>query len=70
MVRILNSADADFREAFTALLEAKREEEADVADIVSDIIRDVRRRGDEALYELTERFDRFDVHDTGLAVSP
>jgi len=70
MARILNSADADFREAFTALLEAKREEEADVADIVSDIIRDVRRRGDEALYELTERFDRFDVRDTGLAVSP
>ena len=70
MARILNSADADFREAFTALLEAKREEEADVADIVSDIIRDVRTRGDEALYELTERFDRFDVRDTGLAVSP
>ncbi|HFB98849.1 MAG TPA: histidinol dehydrogenase [Bryobacterales bacterium] len=70
MARILNSTDADFREAFTALLEAKREEEADVADIVSDIIRDVRTRGDEALYELTERFDRFDVRDTGLAVSP
>ncbi len=69
MARILNSADADFREAFTALLEAKRAEEADVADIVSDIIRDVRTRGDEALYELTERFDRFDVRGTGLAVS-
>ncbi len=69
MARILNSADADFQEAFTALLEAKRAEEADVADIVSDIIRDVRRRGDEALYELTERFDRFDVRGTGLAVS-
>ncbi len=69
MARILNSADADFREAFTDLLEAKRAEEADVADIVSDIIRDVRRRGDEALLELTERFDRFDVRGTGLAVT-
>ncbi len=69
MARILNSADADFREAFTALLEAKRAEEADVADIVSDIIRDVRTRGDEALLELTEKFDRFDVRETGLAVT-
>ncbi len=69
MARILNSADADFREAFTDLLEAKRAEEADVADIVSDIIRDVRGRGDEALLELTEKFDRFDVRETGLAVS-
>lgn len=69
MARILNSADADFPKALSDLLEAKRAEEADVADIVSDIIRDVRERGDEALYELTERFDRFDVRGAGLAVS-
>ncbi len=69
MARILNSADTDFQEAFAALLDAKRAEEADVADIVSDIIRDVRRRGDEALYELTEKFDRFDVRGVGLAVT-
>ncbi len=69
MARILNSADTDFQEAFAALLDAKRAEEEDVADIVSGIIRDVRRRGDEALYELTEKFDRFDVRGVGLAVT-
>ena len=43
---------------FVALLGSKREESPDVDDAVAAIIAGVRARGDAALIELTERFDR------------
>ena len=52
-------ADADgFEAAFAALLGSKREDAVDVNDAVTAIIADVRARGDRAVIELTERFDR------------
>ncbi|SLN55710.1 Histidinol dehydrogenase [Roseovarius litorisediminis] len=54
----LNAHDADFENAFAALLGAKREDSPDVDHIVAGIIADVRKRGDTALIELTEKFDR------------
>ena len=43
---------------FAALLSAKREDSPDVDAIVAEIIADVRARGDAALVELTNKFDR------------
>ncbi|MDX1780972.1 MAG: histidinol dehydrogenase [Thalassovita sp.] len=57
----LNSQDADFETAFTALLGAKREDSPDVDDVVAGIIADVRARGDAAVIELTAKFDRLDL---------
>ncbi|WP_298839723.1 histidinol dehydrogenase [uncultured Roseobacter sp.] len=54
----LNADDTGFEEAFARLLSAKREDSPDVDDTVAAIIADVRRRGDEALLELTAKFDR------------
>jgi len=52
-------ADApEFEREFTALLASKREDSVDVNDTVAAIIADVRARGDAAVIELTERFDR------------
>ncbi len=50
-----------FAGAFDALLNAKREEEEDVAAVVRGIIADVRKRGDDALVELSNKFDRANV---------
>ena len=50
--------DADFAARFAALQEMKREQSADVNAAVAAIIDDVRARGDAALIELTEKFDR------------
>ncbi|GGD27574.1 histidinol dehydrogenase [Sinisalibacter lacisalsi] len=58
MAQFLNTRDADFEARFTALLGAKREDSPDVDEIVAGIIADVRARGDDAVIELTERFDR------------
>ena len=55
---ILSTTDTDFERRFAALLAAKREDAADVGAAVSDIIDDVRARGDAALVDLTARFER------------
>ena len=54
----LDSTTHDFEAAFGALLGAKREDSPDVDAAVAAIIADVRARGDAAVIDLTERFDR------------
>ncbi|HJZ44556.1 MAG TPA: histidinol dehydrogenase [Hyphomicrobiaceae bacterium] len=65
----LTTTDADFERAFAAFLAAKRESAEDVDAAVRTIIADVRRRGDAALIELTQRFDALDLTKTGMRVS-
>ncbi|WP_423211113.1 histidinol dehydrogenase [Paracoccus yeei] len=63
----LSTAQPDFEQRFADLLSMKREDAADVNEAVAAIIADVRARGDAALVELTERFDRLDLTAAGLA---
>ncbi len=65
----LKTADAAFARQFEALIAARGEDESDVAETVAGIIKDVRARGDAAVAELTQRFDKIDVAERGLAVS-
>ncbi len=65
----LNASDADFETRFKALLSAKREDSPDVDAVVSDIISDVRSRGDAAVIELTEKFDRVSLTPDQLRLS-
>lgn len=54
----LDATTADFEDAFTTLLNAKREDSPDVDAVVAGIIADVRARGDQAVIDLTTKFDR------------
>lgn len=65
----LNTADAGFEAAFAAFLEAGRDAQADVDAVVADIIAQVRARGDEAVRELTLRFDGVDPSVSGVALT-
>ena len=58
MPQFLDAQDVDFAPRFAALLTMKREDSPDVDAAVAAIIADVRARGDAALIDLTERFDR------------
>jgi histidinol dehydrogenase len=69
MARRLNASDATFAADFEKLLYAKREEEEDVAQVVKGIIADIRKRGDAALIELTNRFDHAGVTAETLKIS-
>ncbi|MES2915158.1 MAG: histidinol dehydrogenase [Pseudomonadota bacterium] len=66
----LNTADAGFEAAFAALLGQKREEAEDVDQAVAGIIADVRARGDQAVIDLTSRFDRLALTPETLAFTP
>ena len=63
----LSTTDADFEARFAALLGIKREEAEDVNTTVAAIIADVRNRGDQAVIELTARFDRLVLSPETLA---
>lgn len=65
----LDASDAAFDAAFADLLTMKREVSEDVDAIVRDIIEDVKARGDEALFDYTAKFDRFDARAQGLRIS-
>ena len=57
-MRRLNSHDAGFATAFDRLVRDRRESDGEVASDVANIINDVRLRGDAAVADYTERFDR------------
>jgi histidinol dehydrogenase len=61
MPHFLNTTDADFEARFVELLAMKREDSPDVDHIVAGIIADVRARGDDAVLELTAKFDRMQL---------
>lgn len=67
MIR-LNGSAPDFPAAFAALVNARREPDSDVSRDVSAILADVRRRSDEALRDLTARFDGHDLDAGGWEI--
>ncbi len=69
MPQFLSTTDADFDARFTAILNAKREDSPDVDDVVAGIIADVRKRGDQAVLDLTAKFDRLELTAAQLRVS-
>ncbi len=69
MPSFLNTSDPDFEARFNGLLGQKREDSPDVDAIVAAIIADVRGRGDEAVLELTAKFDKLDLTAESMAFS-
>lgn len=61
MAQFLDTTAPEFDTQFAALLAAKREDATDVHDTVASILADVRARGDDAVRELTQNFDRTDA---------
>lgn len=64
----LNASDAGFAAAFDALVNGRREADADVSSVVTQTIRDVRARGDVTLADMTQRFDGFDLNAAGWQI--
>ena len=64
----LDTSDAGFEAAFAALVEARREVDADIATDVRAILADVAARGDVAVAERTRAFDKHDPAATGWRI--
>lgn len=67
MIR-LSTADPSFAQDFAALVDARRESDADVARDVSTILRSVRDEGDAALKAFTQKLDGHDLDESGWMV--
>lgn len=64
----LSSSDTDFKQALNSLLNRDQTLESGVEQAVAAIIRDVATNGDQALFDYTQKFDKFDVEARGLEV--
>lgn len=62
-LRRLDNASPDFAEQFAALLASTAEPDPAVFNAVTQILADVKQRGDPALLEYTNRFDQRDLQD-------
>ncbi len=60
---------SDFKSAFETLLHKRGMINADIDMVVRRILADVRNRGDEAVLDYTQRFDRIDLTACGLLIS-
>ena len=68
MARLIASGEPGFEQWFSGFLATKRESAADIGRDVAAIIADVRARGDEALIELTEKFDRLKLTPAAMRI--
>lgn len=69
MPQRLTSSDPSFTSSFEAFLSTKREASADVDLAVREIVSDVRKRGDQALIDLSKKFDHVDLGAIGIRVT-
>jgi histidinol dehydrogenase len=65
----LDSRSADFTGRFSAFLAMKREVSADIEAATRAIVDDVAARGDAALIEATQKFDRLELDAGGLCIT-
>jgi len=68
MAKRLDAQSGDFGEQFAGVLSAKRESDVDVNQTVAEILADVAKRGDQALVEHTNRFDRQNLTASNLVI--
>ena len=59
-IRKLNTADTDFRAQLEALLAWESVSDGAVNAVVQEVIAEIRARGDAALVDYTNRFDRWE----------
>lgn len=60
-IRRFSTADANFENALKQLLAFETAQDDQIDQVVADILRDVKKRGDAAVLEYTRRFDRLDA---------
>mgnify|MGYP005812842521 CR=1 FL=1 len=62
-IRRFATTDQDFDQKLKALLAFETAQDDSIYNVVADILRNVKQRGDQAVLEYTRKFDRLDVAD-------
>ena len=69
MVKYLNTNDTNFNHNFNDLLVQNRNMENDVSSVVKGILKNVKNKGDQALFDYTEKFDNFLINNNTIQVN-
>jgi len=69
-VRVIKTRDRAFAEDLDRIISRKNRVPRDVEDVVAGILADVERRGDDALFEYTQRFDDVLLTPRTVEISP
>ncbi|MBL4744314.1 MAG: histidinol dehydrogenase [Cycloclasticus sp.] len=67
-ITTLNASADDFNQALDELLQWDESTDASIANTVSDIIKNVRQKGDDALFSYTEEFDQWPISAASLFI--
>ena len=70
MITLMRFSDSGFADRFRRIEERAEEIPAGIEETVKEIIEAVRQRGDEAVFELTARFDRLELSAATIEVLP
>ena len=69
MINIIKYDDKEGKKLVEALLSRSQLEHGNVQEIVNDIIANIKANGDNALFEYTKKFDKFDVNKDNVLVT-
>jgi len=69
-MKIIDTGDSLFEETFRRISERGRVFDAEIQRTVTEIVDDVARRGDNALFAYTKQFDQTDIDTVSVEVSP
>ncbi len=69
MIKIMEYSDEEGKKLVEGLLSRSQLEYGNVQETVNDILADIRKNGDAALFEYTKRFDKADINAENLVVT-
>lgn len=69
MIDVIKYTKGDESKLLEKMINRSQLEKADIQNIVDDIIANIRKNGDKALFEYTKKFDKFDVNKDNIKVT-
>ena len=64
-IKVLRTTDSSFEDNFKSVLIRIKGLSADVESVVKTIIKDIKIKGDQALFSYTEKYDGVRLHSSG-----
>lgn len=69
MIKIIEYSDAEGKKLVEAMLSRSQLEYGNVQETVNDILSDIKKNGDKALFEYTKKFDKADINAENIVVT-
>ena len=68
-MKYLDTSSSDFKKSLSSQIKSNSEPNDEISMVVSEIVKDIRDRGDEALLEYTNQYDRLSAQLKNLEIT-